>query len=247
MKLKTNVKNHLLTIAAAIALVAAPTVRAAEAKEWSFDVSLYALGLGIDGDLGVGPLTVPIDVGTDKIVENLEFGFMGFVRVGYGRWTLSTEALFMGLQGSKDGVTAELDQWLIEPSLSYRLSKHIEPFVGVRYNSLEAELRGPGKLPTPVIPTGTQDWWDPVIGANLALPLGKSVAVKFRGDIGGFGVGSEITWQLYPYLDWRFTRWGSLQVGYRWLYMDYETGAGADRFQYTTLNEGAQLGFTIHF
>ena len=29
--------------------------------------------------------------------------------------------------------------------------------------------------------------------------------------------------------------------------MDYETGSGADRFEYDILNQGAQLGFTFHF
>ena len=85
------------------------------------------------------------------------------------------------------------------------------------------------------------------VGANLALPLGKGFALKLRGDVGGFGVGSDFTWQVYPYLDWRFAKWGSLQAGYRWLYMDYETGSGADRFAYDMMNQGVQLGFTFHF
>ena len=37
------------------------------------------------------------------------------------------------------------------------------------------------------------------------------------------------------------------RLGYRWLYMDYETGSGASRFKYDMLNQGAQLGFTFHF
>ena len=120
-----------------------------------------------------GPSHADVDVGLDDILNNLEFGFMGTARAGYGPWALTTEGLYMGLQGSKNGVTAELDQWLVEPTISYRVSKYFEPLAGVRYNHLSGELRGPGVLPTPRIPTGTQDWWDPIIGANLSLPLGK--------------------------------------------------------------------------
>ena len=77
--------------------------------------------------------------------------------------------------------------------------------------------------------------------------FGQGFQLKLRGDIGGFGAGSEFTWQVFPFVDWRFAKWGSLQAGYRWLYMDYETGSGADRFEYDMLNQGAQLGFTVHF
>jgi hypothetical protein len=52
---------------------------------------------------------------------------------------------------------------------------------------------------------------------------------------------------VFPYASWRFAKWGSAQLGYRWLYMDYETGSGSSRFAYDILNEGLQLGFTVHF
>jgi len=110
-----------------------------------------------------------------------------------------------------------------------------------------ADLRGPGILPTERTRSGTQDWWDPIVGANLSLPLSKKFSFNVRGDIGGFGVGSDLTWQAFPYLSWQFTRWGSLQAGYRWLYMDYETGSGTSHFKYDMLNQGPQLGVTFSF
>ncbi len=240
-------KKPLLAALCTAALLAPLPVGAAETNEWTFDLSLYGLTLGMSGDLGIGPVTADLDVGFEDVLNNLEFGIMGSTRVGYGPWALRIEGLYMGLQASKNGVTAELDQWMVEPTISYGVSRYFEPFIGFRYNNLSGELRGPEVLPTPRIPTGTQDWWDPIVGADLGLPLSKAFALKLRGDIGGFGVGSDLTWQVFPYLDWRFARWGSLQVGYRWLYMDYETGSGASRFKYDILNQGAQLGFTFHF
>ena len=74
---------------------------------------------------------------------------MGTVRVGYGPWAITTEGLYMGLQARKNGVTAELDQWMVEPTFSYRVSKYFEPLIGIRYNTLRGELRGPGVLPDP--------------------------------------------------------------------------------------------------
>jgi hypothetical protein len=116
---------------------------------------------------------------------------------------------------------------MVQPTVSYHVSQFFEPLAGVRYNNLSGEIRGPGILPTPRTPTGTQDWWDPIVDANLALPLGKAFSLNVRGDFGGFGVGSNLTWQAFPYVSWQFTKWGSLQLGYRWLYMEYGTGSGA--------------------
>ena len=96
-------------------------------------------------------------------------------------------------------------------------------------------------------PSGTQDWWDPIVGTNLRLPLGGKFSLNVRGDVGGFGASSDLTWQAFPYLSWQFAKWGSLQAGYRWMYVDYETGSGASRFKYDIMTQGPQLGFTLHF
>ena len=236
-------KHRLLfTLALASALLPS-ALRAEENKLWTFDVSLYGLAAGMSGDVGIGLINAPVDFGFDKVWDNLEFAMMGKVRVGYDRWALTTDVVFMGLGSSKNGVTVDMDQWMVEPTLSYRVSKYFEPLAGVRYNNLSGEIQGPlGRNPG-----GTQEWWDPIVGANLSLPLGKKFSFKVRGDIGGFGAGSDFTWQAYPHFDWQFTKWGSLQFGYRWLDVDYETGSGASRFKYDMLIQGPQLGLTFHF
>jgi len=238
------IMKHKLLFTLTLAATLLPSaLRAGENDKWTFDVTLYGLAAGMSGEVGVGPLNADVDVGFDKIWDNLEFGAMGKLRVGYDRWAFTTDVIFMGLGASKNGVSADLDQWVVEPSLSYRLCKEFELLAGARYNNLSGEIRGPfGRNPT-----GTQDWWDPIVGANLSLPFAKKFSFNVRGDIGGFGVGSDLTWQAFPYLGWQFTQWGSLQVGYRWVSTDYETGSGASRFKYDMLTQGPQVGFTLHF
>lgn len=231
----------------ALALLSSPAVSAVEPDKWTFDASLYGLAAGMDGTVGIGPLNAGVDFGFDRILDNLEFGMMGKMRLGYDRWALATDVIYMGLQATKNNVTAEMDQWMVEPAISYRVSKYFEPLAGVRYNNLGMEIRGPGILPASRSVQSTQDWWDPIVGANLGLPFGKGFSVNVRGDIGGFGVGSDFTWQAFPYFDWQFAKWGSLQAGYRWLDMDYESGSGSSRFRYDMLTQGPQLGFTFHF
>ena len=41
------------------------------------------------------------------------------------------------------------------------------------------------------------------------------VSLQLRGDVGGFGVASHLTWQVFPYVSWRVAKVISLQAGYR--------------------------------
>jgi hypothetical protein len=105
---------------------------------------------------------------------------MGKVRVGYDRWALNADVVYMDLGASKNGLTVAMQQWMVEPTLSYTVCKGFEALAGARYNNPNAEIRGPlGRNPS-----GTQEWWDPIMGANLSLPLGKGFSFNVRGDIG---------------------------------------------------------------
>ena len=224
-----------------------PTAVEAQESPWTFDASLYGLAVGMSGDLTVRGVNADLDVGFDDILDNLEFGAMGKLRLGYDRWALSTDIIYMGLGASKGGVSADFDQWVVEPTISYEVCTGFEMLAGVRYNNLSGEIRGPGILPTPRIPSGTKDWWDPIVGTNLRLPLIGDFTFHVRGDIGGFGVGSDLTWQACPFISWQFNKWGSLQAGYRWVYMDYESGSGGSLFRYDVLSQGPQVGVTFRF
>lgn len=123
------------------------------------------------------------------------------------------------------------------------LTPAFEVLAGARCNNMSSEISGPFGRRT----SGTQDWWDPIVGSIAQYPLTQTMSIYVRGDIGGFGVGSDLTWQAFPYLDWRFAQWGSLQAGYRWLYMDYEDGSGTGKFSYDVLTQDPQLGITAQF
>lgn len=240
----TTTLQTMLATAGTLLITAGPAPAQDDAKnKWSFDATLYGLAAGMSGDVGLGRVDADVDVGFDDVLDNLEFGAMGKVRVGYERWALATDVIYMGLGASKNGVSVDLDQWVVEPTLGYTVCKGFELLAGVRYNNLSVDVRGPfGRNPS-----GTEDWWDPIVGANLSLPFAKKFSLDLRGDIGGFGVGSDLTWQAFPSVSWHLSRSCSLHAGYRWVYTDYEDGSGRDRFKYDILTQGPQLGFTFHF
>jgi hypothetical protein len=229
-----------LTLATALQPLALP---AADNDQWTFDLTLYGLAAAMSGDVAVRGVPADVDVGFDQIWDNLEFGAMGKLRVGHGRWALTADVIYMGLGASKDGVSVDMDQWVAEPTLSYQVTKNFEALAGVRYNNLALDINGPLGLD----PSGTEDWWDPIVGANLVLPFAERFSVNLRADIGGFGVGSDLTWQAFPFLGWQLSESISLQAGYRVVYVDYESGSGADRFKYDIYTHGPQVGFSFRF
>jgi hypothetical protein len=235
----------LITLTLASALL--PTaLRADETKQWTFDTSLNLFLAGLSGDVAVKGQPVNVNASFGDILQNLEAGAAGRVTLGFDRWVLSTEFSYMKLGASVPAARVEVKQWLVEPSLGYQFCEFFEGFAGARYNNINADVNFTG--PLGLVRGGTQEWWDPIVGAQLSLPLiGQKLTLDGHFDVGGFGVGSDFTWQAYPYLNWRFAKWGSAQLGYRWLGTDYETGSGASRFRYDVIAQGPQIGITLHF
>jgi hypothetical protein len=63
------------------------------------------------------------------------------------------------------------------------------------------------------------------------------------GDIGGFGVSSDLIWQVNAAIGYRFTQSISALVGYRGLGVDYNDGG----FLVDTVAHGPVIGLSFRF
>ena len=90
-------------------------------------------------------------------------------------------------------------------------------------------------------------WVDPLVGVTLRSSREHRVRLQVYTEIGGFGVGSDFTWQVFPTLGVKLTDRLSMELGYRWLDMDYEAGDGSERFTYDVLTQGPVGGLAIRF
>jgi hypothetical protein len=179
-------------------------------KAWSADMTLYMLGAGMSGNATVHGVTTDVNVPFSDIWRNLQFGVMGRPTVHYRHWAISTDVIYMGLGAAKNGYDLGFDQWLVEPVVQYQVTPWLSPYAGARYISLKGDLRGPqGRTGT-----GVQSWWDPVVGADVHLPIKGKIGLVVHGDVGGFGAGSSFSGQIEPMLDWRVGKKVSLQFGY---------------------------------
>jgi hypothetical protein len=118
----------------------------------------------------------------------------------------------------------------------------IDGFGGLRYSSMDVELELPGPLPDI---DQRKDWIDPYVGLRWKWPFAEKWAARLRTDFGGFGIGSDLTWNAVGLIDFKPWRHVGFFGGYRVLYQDYSTGSGRHRFAFDAYMHGPALGLNI--
>lgn len=99
--------------------------------------------------------------------------------------------------------------------------------------------------------SGSVDWVDPFIGARLRQNISYGQSLTVRGDVGGFDVGSDFSWQVIATYDFQLCVTENHVVdgylGYRALSVDYSQGSGANRYELDAIQQGPVVGATLHF
>jgi hypothetical protein len=233
-------KTLLVLGATALALTPVSSTAQEEDGKWHFDASVNLYMAGISGDIGAQGRSVDVDSGFfEDIFDNLTAGITVRGEARKDKWFGALEVSFLKLEGEGDVGDAEAKQTMIEPTFGYQFFSFARAFGGLRYRNVDNEIDLPA-----VQFRDDKSWWVPIIGADLMFPLfGGKLVAKGHFDIGGFGIGSDFTWQAYPYLDWHFGRNLSAQFGYRWLGTDFDD----DGFEYSVVSHGPQVGLTWNF
>lgn len=87
------------------------------------------------------------------------------------------------------------------------------------------------------------DWWDPYVGLRARYNLPHHLYVTAKGEVGGFGVGSDLSCQASGALGWQFATHAYAELGYRALGIDYQD----DGFTYDVVTHGAELTLGLQF
>jgi hypothetical protein len=217
---------------------------------WKFTIAPYLVAAAMDGTVGVKGQEVTLDVPFSDIWANLHFGAMVHFDMKNDRWLVSSDLIYMNLQQSTDVAngTAEatMTETFVEVAGGYRVSKEFTVLAGARFVDLGGKLAFTG---TNADRSGSQSksWVDPFVGAQVNVALSDHWWLDLHGDVGGFGVGSDLAWQAYADVGYRASDLVSVYVGYRALDMDYESGSGSTLFRYDVLTAGPQVGVAFHF
>jgi len=204
--------------------------------------------------------TIGVDMSFSDILDNLDAGLMGAFEARTGRWGFLFDAIYMKLKdsgtASRTGPGAatasaelEMKQTMLAAAVAYRIVEGRAPvdmIGGLRYSKIEADARIDGSF---FAQTGTvarsakKDWVDPYVGVRILQPIASHWTLVGYADIGGFGVGSDFTWQTLVGVNYEFSKTFAGKFGYRYISVDYDK----DGFLYDMANSGLYLGVGIRF
>lgn len=235
--------------------------------EWRFTIAPYVWAAGIDGDVGLfGREPVSIDVPFSDVLENLDVAAMGVAEAHNGTWGVLVDLNYVNLGAKRSLSRAISEQPPVTADL--RASVDVEEFIGtlmgqwraldsetvsldlmggVRYwhvdNEVTLRLKANGQEVKSLSGSDGASWIDPMLGAKARIDTDTPVYFTGWGMVGGFGAGSELSWDVMGGVGYQWTENFSTVLGYRAIGVDYRD----DGFTYDVIQSGAVLGGVFNF
>jgi len=237
---------------------AKPTPPPEAVDAWSIDIVPYLWLAGYDGTFGLPNL--PSDVPpthTDTaspFSTHLSAAAMLTAQVRCHDFGLLIDGAWVQLQTDGDSGSSLYSGTEIKSDIAYgtlALTYRLPPIAklqtdliaGARtwYVSNQIEFQ-PG-LAQGFTVDASVTWSDPIVGAKLRYDLTRHWFGTVLGDVGGFGVGSKISWSVFGGMGYQFASWFSATLGYRYMHVDYDT----DGFLMNANIHGFLLGLGFRF
>ena len=223
---------------------------------WTFNAAPYVWAAGINGTVGqFGLPPVDVDASFIDVMKNFDMGFMGAGEAHLDRFGLALDVQYIKVSTGADtprGFAADRID-LTSTTLSvfgagmYRVvdteAASVDLMLGARTWWVDNELDPVGGLLDPADYSDSDSWIDPMIGAKGRVKLSGDFYLTGWGLIGGFGVGSDLTWDVMGAVGYEATDSVSLIAGYRALGVDYSNGD----FIFDVVQSGPIIGASIKF
>jgi hypothetical protein len=225
-------------------------------KEWSFTLSTYGWMTAIDGTISAGGRSADVDIAFKDVVKHLDMAFMAAAELRYKRWGFAGDLIYARLSDDiapPAGIIFSSTHEVVKETigtflLSYRVvdakPAYLDLFAGGRVYSFYSEIvLRPNLAQQGFKASGTTTWADPIVGLRGRYYVSPLFFLNAYGDVGGFGTGSELSWQLLGAVGVQAARWCDIQLGYRALRFEYDGARGKQEI--TT--HGPIIGATIRF
>lgn len=252
----------------AAALTASLGAQAEPLEDNWTELGLYVFATKVSGDLGVGPFQTDFDASFADIVENLDIGVLALAEHRRGRFSFIFDAAHLRIgnkgafatQGAISVATkVEVSQTIVEGFVGYRVLQDrdlggsgfsLDALAGARYvrinTDVDASVDGLGAGSRGALDR-TVDFVDPVIGLRGRYYLDERWNLTLYADIGGFGVGSERTWQAVGLLSYNFEGGYRVYAGARYLSFEFEDDTRFGDLNLDSEYFGPVLGFAARF
>lgn len=200
------------------ALLLATIPQGSDGEDWRISVEPFLWLARIDGDASAE------DSSSASVDNALELDSAFFLAVearkGEAGFGLLADGLHLRVSDDDGDLHTKIGAGMIEAGAVWPagFAKGLDFLAGLRFVDLDldVDLAGVGAG------SGSADWIDPWIGARERFPLGGAWSAIVRGDVGGFGVGSEFSWQAMGGVRAVCGDHVLVDIGYRALGIDYE-------------------------
>jgi len=243
---------------------APPAAPPVETNEWKFTMAPYLWGAGLSGDIGLfGQDPTNIDIPFSDILKDLDFAGMLVSELNNGTWGVLADVIYVKTTSDTNtfgqiGNTPAALRVGVETSTftgtlmgEYRVLSQpngiLDLMAGVRVwnvnNDITARLAAGGQPVGALSGSDGDTWVDPMVGIKGRIDLTPKWNLSGWGMIGGFGAGSDLTWDVLGAVGYNWTDHFSTRIGYRAIGVDYEN----DGFVYDTIQHGPIVGILYQF
>ena len=237
----------------------------AQTSKPTTEMGVYVFMNSINGTSQIGNVTSDIDVSFKTLVENLDFGVMGFVNHRRGKWSFSGDLFYANIGTSGNIATSPTMSLAVETTIKqtwvaayvgYEVYKRkngettltVDVLGGLRYNNLDLQLdanaAGLG-LPTTASRRRDEHWVDGVVGVRGSYDFGNGWAANGWLDAGK-GKDSS-SYQIFAHASYTFANNIKLYGGYRAYHIQYDTNAGSRFFAIDQTSSGPIIGVSYKF
>ena len=248
-----GIRTLLGLACAASAPLAVQAQTAGDAWQWQAALYGYFPALGGTTQFPSGASGPVIDVPADKLIENLNFAFMGTLGAKKGRWGFWTDVFYTDVRSSKDGTrdfaipgydlpasvngnfSLDVKSTLWTLAGTYELGASpdytLDLLAGARLADMKQSLDWTinGDITGIPLPgrSGSKELtitnWDAIVGLKGMAYIGGG-RTWFLPYYVDVGAGqSKLTWQFNAGIGYQFG-WGALVAS--WRYIDYEMKSG---------------------
>lgn len=219
-------------------------------KKWNYLAEMYLMFPSMIGEVGIANLpSVEVDAGAGSIFGNLKMGMMLYLEANTDEWAITSDLLYMKLGQdvvpnqlvTSGEVTMKQTAW--EVAGLKRITPWLEAGVGGTlvslYTGLDLETINDANESGEI----SRTWFDPIILVRTQGVVKENWLLQFRGNIGGFGVGSDFSWQVQGNVGYKFSELFQTSLGYRYISIDYNK----EEFKYDIDTYGWVLRFGFNF
>jgi hypothetical protein len=230
------------------------TVTATSDDNWHLVIAPYLWLPGVHGTLGALGRDVTIDASPSDLLSHFRFGLMGSVDPSYKRLVLPLDLMWIRLGDDKalpfpnlEATTANIEatELIVTPKIGLRIVNQeklkIDALTGFRYWHFGETMNfTPSTLGLNF--SSSQNWVDPLVGGRIVMSLSPKAEVTIAGDVGGWGTEAQLDYQVVGMLGYRIKPNLALQVGYRYLDVNYRSAGTIVDF----VTDGALIGVSIN-